>query len=252
MVDRISTLGMHSRIDSLNEEAKTIRERYAGATSQERVYLEARYGELEQELKSLKAKLSEVSSLVLSRAPSEIGAPGSGPFGISMGMRIDDLEAKSESIGHGKYRFSTVPKPHSAFESYIIQSSPHCGISWVKGIGKTTSTSRYGTELRLLFDEMKSRLEKVYGSRNDMTDRLMPDSIWNEMGDWMVALQKKERHLSVLWGGASGALLPHDLEHVFLYATALDDESGYIAIEYSFVNSSACDEELAALEDDVL
>ena len=68
----------------------------------------------------------------------------------------------------------------------------------------------------------------------------------------MTGLLKKERYLFCTWDQKSGALLQNGLKAVFLGATALDDESGYVSVEYSFDNDSESDSEISSLEDDAL
>jgi hypothetical protein len=46
------------------------------------------------------------------------------PFGLSMGMTANDIEASLEELAPCKFIASTVPKPHSAFGSYVLQIAP--------------------------------------------------------------------------------------------------------------------------------
>ena len=122
-----------------------------------------------------------------------------GPFGLDKGMTLPQLGPTAKQVAPGKYRVTSVPKPHSAFDSFIVQVSPKTGLCWVKPMGKTISSSVYGVELKTAFGDMKGRLEQVYGA-SKTTDVLLPGSIWNEPKDWMMSLRKKERILgSVEW-----------------------------------------------------
>jgi len=174
-----------------------------------------------------------------------------GPFGLWMGMKLEDISAQAEEVAPFKYRISTPPKPHSAFDAYVVQIAPVSGLSWIKAIGRTVSTSSFGTDLEGKFDEMEQKLIKSYGPCT-RTDALMPGSIWNEPRDWMTGLMKKERYLFCTWDQKSGAFLQNGLKAVVLGATALDDESGYVSVEYSFDNDSESDSEISSLEDDAL
>jgi hypothetical protein len=86
--------------------------------------------------------------------------PESGPFGLWMGMKLPDLSAPHEEVAPFKYRITSPPKPHSAFDSYVLQIAPVTGLSWIKAIGKTITTSSFGTDLIGKFDEMEQKLEK--------------------------------------------------------------------------------------------
>ncbi len=174
-----------------------------------------------------------------------------GPFGLHMGMSVKKIGGKPEKIAPGKYKLVKVPKPHSAFEMYVVKIAPKGGLCWIKAIGKDISTSSYGFELKSAFNKMKGKLEKSYG-KHETTDLLMPKSIWNEPNEFMTAMIKKERFLMAIWNRAKGSKLPHNLEEIGLIALPGGREKGYLAIEYSFTNEESCDAELAAQEDGAL
>lgn len=50
-----------------------------------------------------------------------------GPFGLWMGMQNTDFAAQLEEVSSCKFIAQAVPKPHSAFESYIVEISPRSG-----------------------------------------------------------------------------------------------------------------------------
>jgi hypothetical protein len=170
-----------------------------------------------------------------------------GPFGLWMGMSLADVESEAIEVAPAKYRLLTVPKPHSAFESYILQITPANGLAWIKAIGHNIQTSVYGLELKTAFEVMEKKLSVNYGSGNK-TDILLQDSIWNEPRDWMQSLLNRERFMMAEWSMAQGSSLPQGLSSVALITVANDTESGYIAVEYSFENSEAAEAEIAAAE----
>lgn len=174
-----------------------------------------------------------------------------GPFGLEKGMSLKDIGGKPEKVGHGIYKLSSVPKPHSAFEAYVVRIAPKGGLYWIKAIGKDIATSAYGLELKSAFSEMEEKLGATYGKHKTM-DFLMPDSIWDEPNDWMMGLIKKERILAAIWEKSEGSSLPSDIESIGLIASPSAGDKGYIAIEYSFTNKDTCEAELAAQEDDAL
>lgn len=174
-----------------------------------------------------------------------------GPFGLDMGMTLKDIGGKPEKVANGKYKLTSVPKPHSAFESYIVQVAPKGGLCWIKAIGKDIQTSAYGIELKSAFNDMKGKLEKTYGKHN-ITDQLMPGSIWNEPNEFMMAMIKKERYLMAIWNADNGSTLGDNIKQIVLIASPSSRDTGYISIEYSFSNEEACEAELAAQEDGAL
>ena len=174
-----------------------------------------------------------------------------GPFGLDMGMTLKDVGGKPEKVTNGKYKLTSVPNSHSAFEAYIVQISPKDGLCWIKAIGKDIPTSAYGIELKSAFNDMKGKLEKTYGNHKT-TDLLMPGSIWKESNDFMMAMIKKERFLMAIWDVENGSTLTDNLKQIGLIASPARRGKGYISIEYSFSNEKACEVELASQEDGAL
>lgn len=174
-----------------------------------------------------------------------------GPFGLQMGASCNEVGTELVEIAPCKYKASVVPKPHSAFESYVLQIAPSAGLCWVKAIGHTIATSNFGIELRSAFDTMEVKLAATYGKHEKM-DFLMPESIWNEPRDWMSGLQHKERHLMAVWSAEHGSNLIDSIETVALVASALGSNEGFISVEYAFENASVAEAEIAAMEDEAL
>jgi hypothetical protein len=174
-----------------------------------------------------------------------------GPFGLERGMTLQQV-GKAEKIGPGMYEVATVPKPHSAFESYIVQIGPTTGVCWIKAIGKTVQTGAYGTQLQTDFHGMKERLAGIYGVAR-VSDTLSEGSIWNEPRDWMMGLLKKERRLAALWSTDRNTAFPKaEFKTIGLFAVAIDDEQGFLTVEYAFSNEDACEAEIAKAEDSSL
>ena len=178
-------------------------------------------------------------------------AVGNGPFGLSKGLRKEDLDIQMMEVKPCFYKAETLPKKHSAFQYYFLQITPVQGLSWIKAIGNSVSTNSYGTEIQNTFETMRGKLENIYG-RPENIDFLMYDSIWNEPRDWMQAIQNGERTLAARWENKNGMSLPSDLTSIFLYVAAEDSYTGYIAIEYAFANFDASEKEIGMLEDDAL
>lgn len=176
---------------------------------------------------------------------------GNGPFGLQKGLRKEDMDVQLIEVKPYIYQTETLPKNHSSFEYYLLQISPVQGLAWVKSIGNTITTNPYGVELKGAFDDMKDKLDRIYG-KPELIDFLMYDSDWNEPRDWMQAVHNGERSLAARWKHSSQNSIPSDLESIFLYVGADDTYNGYIAIEYAFDNYSASNQEIAMQEDDAL
>ena len=139
-----------------------------------------------------------------------------------------------------------MPRPHSAFEYYVLQITSQFGLSWIKGIGKTIQTNSFGTQLVGEFNSLEQKLSGVYGL-GARTDLLMTGSIWNEPRDYMMGLVQHDRYLMTKWSPSRESLVT-----VAVIATAIDNSSGFVAVEYYFENSDAADAVVAAVEDEVL
>ena len=173
------------------------------------------------------------------------------PFGLFMGMQHTDFAQPLREVAPFKFALDVAPKPHPAFSFYVLQITPKHGLSWIKAIGHDVKTSSYGFELKSAFDAMEGKLQNAYGS-NTRSDFLMPDSIWNEPKDWMMALLKNERFLSGVWNAKSGAKLTEAIESIYLGTSGLDSDTGYISLEYTLKCGSQAEAEIAAAQDDVL
>lgn len=174
-----------------------------------------------------------------------------GPFGLEMGMTLKDIGGSPEQISKGKYRITTVPKPHSAFERYVVQVGPKSGLCFIKAVGKPVETNAYGIELRSAFNNMSAKLTQIYGKQSRM-DLLLPGSIWKEPNEFMIGLLKNERKLYDVWSVEHKSSLTGNLESVALGARPLSMDTGSITIDYSFKNKKECDAEIAAEEDGAL
>jgi len=175
---------------------------------------------------------------------------GEGPFGLVRGLSLEQL-GTSQQLEPGKYKLNSVPKPHSSFESYIVQVGPHAGLCWIKAIGKDVRTSGFGIELKSAFDDMRSRLESTYG-RPELYDRLLPEANWDEPKYFMMSLLKKERLLASVWKSLSGSSAGDSLKSVGLIASASGIDRGFLSIEYSFTNEDECEREIKASQDGAL
>ena len=174
-----------------------------------------------------------------------------GPFGLEMGMTIDQIDKNAKQISSGKFKTDIVPKPHSSFEAYVLQFSSNTGLCYIKAVGKTFSVNSYGAELESVFTGLKDKLDTVYG-KSKLLDALMPKSIWNEPNDWMMGLYKKERLLAAEWNTGTGAKLPEHLSTIVMMAHAMGTDKGWVSVDYKFNNHHSCEKEISAQEDDSL
>ncbi len=182
--------------------------------------------------------------------------PADGPFGFKQGLTRAEVESMmGESLtplsgSKNTYLLNTAPKPHNAFENYVVIIGEVTGLCGVRGIGKDITSSRHGIQLKASFNEMEANLSELYGS-NEKTDQLLPGSIWKEPQDWMMGILKEERFLFAQWP-RKGQVLKNELDSVSLAARAKGGDTGYLILEYLFHNHEQCSEESKAAENDAL
>jgi hypothetical protein len=126
--------------------------------------------------------------------------------------------------------FSTVPRPHPAFESYVLVFSPKDGLLKILAMGPDIRTNGFGEVIHDSFVEIRNAIAQTYGQPDNIIDSVRAGSIWTEPEDWMMGLYKGERGLACGWGHA----LPKGLSLIMLSAAAASVEKGYLRLTYQF------------------
>jgi len=185
-----------------------------------------------------------------------IGSAFAGPFGLEMGMNLDDITKacggiRPERLENDDRYLVSPTKSHPDFEYYLVFVDANKGLYCIRAISTEIRTSKYGTELKSFFHEMTERLSKTYGKpevndkiKKDVMDFLKKDE-W-----WLHTLQEGSRILESVWEkGAGKVTMSKDLDYVWLYADTpkLSYEKGVLVLEYGFTNS----DEIKKSQDDV-
>lgn len=166
---------------------------------------------------------------------SSIAGANDGPFGFSMGATPSVYGCNPLNIA-GMYECATAPKPHSSFETYVVQSSAETGICFVKGVGRNVTSNSYGTSIRAETDELAKQISVRYGEPQ-LFDDLLPGSIWDEPRDWLVSLVKKERRYTYKWESTP----EEHVNEIYLAALAIDDDTTYPVAEFYLANYQDCE-----------
>lgn len=172
-----------------------------------------------------------------------------GPFGIEMGMKIKDIDKNAKKIEDGLYKGS-VPKPHKAFDSYILATCPSGEIYSIQAFTKEIKTSS-GEAIKTKFNSLEQKLIRIYG-QNLRYDFLKEGSSLRRNGDWMAALATKDRTLISFWSKKDGAKLANNIAGIELEAVALSLNKGLITLNYQFNNAKKCIKERQDAEDSSL
>lgn len=169
-----------------------------------------------------------------------------GPFGLEMGKPATTQGCTALESSPGLYKCVSVDKPHSAFETYIVQSSEQHGVCWIKGIGKDISDNGYGTTTKSKAEEIVPLITRSYGVSHELTTFLVPNALWDDGDEFLMSLVKKERIHIYKWDGVS----KDGVASIALGLQATGSDSGYLALEYYGTDYDECDDAIKSAEGD--
>lgn len=172
-----------------------------------------------------------------------------GPFGLEMGMSIDEIDRSAKLHVLGRYSVS-VPRPHSLFETYGVTVGDD-GLCHIRAISSDIYTNVFGLSLESSFMDIREKIDNVYGD-SDLSDILLPGSIWKDPRDWMMSLVKQERLLSAKWENSNGKNIKGDVSHIVMLAIASDVNNGHMGVDYYFSNFDSCVSDISDNDDGVL
>jgi hypothetical protein len=165
------------------------------------------------------------------------------PFGLSMGMTVEELDLNLDNKQFHIYKANSVPKPHPYFNQYILKITPGSGLCSLEAYGQRINTSGYGIEALKEYQDILKRLSKAYGkpiSKNELKE----GSIWNEPQDFMSSLEKKHRTVESRWKESDGLALKDDLISIWLSLEPETKKTGFLKLEYYYSNVDKCYQEI--------
>jgi hypothetical protein len=177
-----------------------------------------------------------------------------GPFGFEKGMTREQIVqivgkvAVVHDANDAPYLLvlNTAPKPHSAFDQYILVISPKAGLLKVSAVGKTIECDSYGTDLKNAFEGVVSGISKKYGLPKDTLDGSTTD-LFHEPKDWMIGLRHKDRVLEDFWKFEQPI---NNIRIILVEAQALTTEKGYVRVAAEFTGFSEFVDEMKAKQDE--
>ncbi|WP_337058256.1 hypothetical protein [Pseudomonas sp. USHLN015] len=217
----------------------------------EQRYLSAKYGLAITSTPAMKSSATQPDPAIAQGDTADIGPkiePANGPLGFKKGLSKAEIEAMvgSELTAinpeENLYGARRAPKANAALETIALVVSPTVGLCQIRALSKEIQTNGHGFQLQIAFQEMKDALSSVYG-QPQLTDRLIPGSIWNKPQEWMMALLKQDRALTAHWQNDPDSPLKNDLEGIYLQARAKHSEEGFYMLQYDFSNISQCESE---------
>lgn len=152
-----------------------------------------------------------------------IGAEaGDLPFGF-------DIKKHPETYGFcekGEHRYilnswrcSAAPRPHPAFEYYVIQYVEGIGACAIWGIGKSVSDDSFGHETRKIVDVLSGQLATKYG-KGRKWDFLKDGSTLNEPEEWLKGIERGDRRYGYVWEPIGGFEPVGNVEFIEIRARA--------------------------------
>lgn len=175
-----------------------------------------------------------------------------GPFGFEKGMTIGQItqvlgkdSLKKVSGGSAMWETATAPKPHSAFDKYLLVISPTDGLLKVIAEGKDIETGDSGIELREAYKEIVDAISAKYGASKDKLEGCSGSGC--ESSDmWMFSLREKNRYVMTYWKPANNA----DVSTIGVEALALGMNKGYVECTFEFDGFSKYATEQKAKQND--
>lgn len=169
---------------------------------------------------------------------SVFGQPFEGPFGLKMGLSLEELQAidpQIEMSSETTYTMTNVPNPNSKIEFYVVKVSPTTGLSFITAATKDITTNGYGIEVKREFISIRDAVNEKYGECVEF-DGCLPGSRYKNLGDAMKGLLMEEYILLANWPKAKGTKLINNIANIQLQAKARSESSGYVILSYWFDN----------------
>jgi len=191
----------------------------------------------------------------IASASTLIKVASGGPFGFEKGMTREQIiqlvgkEAVSQQDKAPSYilALKTAPKPHPAFEEYILSISPKSGLLKLSAIGKTIDCDAYGTDLKTAFANIVSGVSKKYGPPEKTLDASTTD-LFREPQKWMMALYDKDRILESFWKFEPTV---NNIKVMMVRANATSSDKGYVVFAVEFAGFEEYVDSQKAKEDEV-
>ena len=167
------------------------------------------------------------------------------PFGFDINKDPNNYKfcKKSERRPHW-WICKSAPRPHSAFETYLLQYVGEIGVCTIKGLGKIIRNDAYGTRTISAIDKLHDQLAKKYGE-GKKRDLLRHGSIWNEPRDWIMGIRKRERIYAYTWFTKTDGFQPvGNVKQLTVVAKADRSGGGYAVVEFNLTTTNKCDKKI--------
>jgi len=173
-----------------------------------------------------------------------IGTVFSGPFGLSKGMTLQELQTIEPSITLVDpstpyiYVMKSVPIPSSRFESYLVQVHPEKGLFGIVALGVDIKTTPNGTALINAYNSLVKVITDTYPAiKPNSIDFLVSASTNDKPEDFMMSLEKSERFVHSYWGDSEAfPVVNKEIDTITLLILTSNTNVGYLRLSYEFTD----------------
>jgi hypothetical protein len=183
-------------------------------------------------------KRAFLSALFLILVLSLPAQPLDGPFGLRMGLTLEQIQAIDPDVSRkadNAYLVTVVPQPDPRFEFYTLAISPDSGLAKVVAVSKEITVDEYATELIAEFSDIQEEMSHTYGDYEE-SDWWISLVFWEDQEYFMYDLMDEEIEMISYWTRESGAELPEGIQALELEGYADSPESGYLLLSFEFDN----------------
>lgn len=182
--------------------------------------------------------------LVASIVASAVAA---GPFGLEMGMSLEEVRISCggrQPVSYGGDLYMIEPEAvHPAFCVYMVRVSESEGLYFVLASSEKTVSVMTGEIVRERFAALKDTLCQTYGGCR-VEDELVAGSAFTKESEWMVALAAGERKLQAVWNRGVPSRLPEDTRQIVLAVSSVSSFEARLSVSYTFSNYDAAMKEV--------
>jgi hypothetical protein len=194
------------------------------------------FGDAVKQLLPFVALALASATIVAAQAPAQ---PDATPFGLHMGMTVDQLTAAVGPLSSEKtdlVKVQKVPTPHPTFTSYYVAFTKTHGLCAINAVSGPIEINAFGDQLKSSIDQVVEQLSGRYGNAQKV-DFLKAGSIWNRPQDWSAGLLKEERVYGFDWREPSNAA---SLYRIDLQGEAVSLSVAAIRLSFRAKNYEPC------------
>jgi len=160
-----------------------------------------------------------------------------GPFGLRMGMSVDDLRACAgvSTLGPHEYQVNQLPLGEPGFAQYRLLITPEHGLCRIVATTCQVPVDSTGRHLRQRFEHLCRRLSPLYGPARIYDHGPAHHPADGVNAGWMLELLALERTLGAFWSGHVRSW-PGEVEAVALQAQATGLRTGVLELIFELRN----------------